>query len=207
MDAYMQSGYDYQTSVQKALDLMKKKGSGDETYIWEQIAKYAENAVNKGEDFWSIMEKLHKMKPEELPAFLQEITMQNVLNENEDIYKQILGLQAEYLKTFDEAAKKETTKTWTKNLKLVQENFSKLYQIYANELNQILSTYEDLKDMGLKPSEFLDYNLFQQLSGQIVENFEQMSLRSTKFTGENEKMFTSLLHVQGEYSESVAGIS
>lgn len=204
MKSFIKDGLDYQTSVQKSLDLMKKKGSGAETYVWEQIAKYAENAVEEGEDFYDVMQKLYDMPPEELPAFLQEQTMQNVLKENEDIYKQLLGSWAEYLKTFDEAGKGVGTKTWTKNLKLVQENFSKLYQIYANELNQILKTYENLKDMGLKPSEFLDYNLFQQLSGQIVENFEQMSLSSTKFTGENEKMFTSLLQVQGEYSESVA---
>lgn len=204
MENYSKKGYDYATSVKKALDLMKKKGKGDETYIWEQIAKYAENAVEEGENFYDIMNKLYNMKPEELPAFLQEKTMQNVLKDNEDIYKQMLGSWTEYLKTYDEITKEKTSKTWTKNLKLVQENFSKLYQIYANELNQILNTYENLKNMGLKPSEFLDYNLFQQLSGQIVENFEQMSLSSTKFTGENEKMFTSLLQVQGEYSESVA---
>lgn len=204
MEYFRKSGDDYQTSVQKSLDLMKKKGKGEETYVWEQIAIYVERAVKESGDFYGVMQKLYDMPPEELPAFLQEQTMQNVLKDNEDIYKQMLGLQAEYLKTFDENLNKNLPKTWTKNLKLVQENFSKLYQIYANELNQILSTYEDLKDMGLNPSEFLDYNLFQQLSGQIVENFEQMSLSSTKFTGENKKMFTSLLYVQGEYSESVA---
>ena len=38
---------------------MKKKGRRDETYIWEQIAKYAENAVKEeGENFYDVMEKI-----------------------------------------------------------------------------------------------------------------------------------------------------
>lgn len=198
-------------AIQKETDIAKtltaglsNYGRGEEGEFFESIGFYIQDATEKGEDLESVIEKLKSATIEELYGFAQIGNIKKTFDESEKSISSLMGTFAEFLKVTKEMGKGAGEKEWAKNLKFITEDVSKLYQIYANELNQILKTYEKLKDMGLKPSEFLDYNLFQQLSGQIVENFEQMSLSSTKFTGENEKMFTSLLQVQGEYSESVA---
>ena len=200
----LRAGETYEEMVNNFIKTLSRYGKGKEQEFFKSIGAYIQDAVDSGEGLYSIVTRLKHATIDELYTFAQTGVIKKTFNESEKSISALMGTFAEYLKTTEKVVKGDKTKEWTKNLKLVQENFSKLYQIYANELNQILKTYQDLKDMGLKPSDFLDYNLFQQLSGQIVENFEQMSLSSTKFTGENEKMFTSLLQVQGEYSESVA---
>jgi len=151
-------------------------------------------------------EEISKINTEWVMQVATQGAMNNALNKNEDVVKNLLGTWAEYLTTTEKVVKGDKTKEWTKNLKFITEDVSKLYKIFADESKKIAETWNEMLGMGMKESDFLDYNLFQQLSGQIIEEFEQLSLSVKTFSGENSEYFNSLIRVSGQYAKTMSNI-
>ena len=70
---------------------------------------------------------------------------------------------------------------------------SYLYAIWRNELEEIGKTWQMAFENKITPSDFFDFSLFQQLSGQILENFDNIGIEYAKFTDETDDFFTSLV--------------
>lgn len=196
-----------ETDIAKTLTAgLSNYGRGEEGEFFESIGFYIQDATEKGEDLESVIEKLKSATIEELYGFAQIGNIKKTFDESEKSISSLMGTFAEFLKVTKEMGKGAGEKEWAKNLKFITEDVSKLYKIFADESKKIAETWNEMSKMDMKESDFLDYNLFQQLSGQIIEEFEQLSLSVKTFSGENSEYFNSLIRVSGQYATTMSNI-
>lgn len=190
-------------SFDEAIKFLEKASTGDVKKVVDPFISELKRMKEAGTLTKEVIEKIDV---DWIRQVATQGAMNNALNKNKDVLKSLLGVWAEYLKTTEKVGEGKKTKEWTKNLKFITEDVSKLYKIFANESKKIAETWKEMSGMGMEESKFLDYNLFQQLSGQIIEDFEQLSLSVQTFSGENSEYFKSLIHVSGQYAKTMSNL-
>ncbi|MDY0133710.1 MAG: hypothetical protein RBR46_01660, partial [Acholeplasmatales bacterium] len=118
--------------------------------------------------------------------------------------KNLQGIYAEFLEVGDKVTK--GTGKLRKEFEFFTIEISYLYAIWRNELEEIGKTWQMAFENKITPSDFFDFSLFQQLSGQILENFDNIGIEYAKFTDETDDFFTNLVKISGEYSVFAANL-
>lgn len=135
-------------------------------------------------------------------AQLGEVEM--TMKKGGDKMKSLIGRYAEFLEVGDKVTK--GTGKLRKEFEFFTIEISYLYAIWRNELEEIGKTWQMAFENKITPSDFFDFSLFQQLSGQILENFDNIGIEYAKFTDETDDFFTNLVKISGEYSVFAANL-
>ena len=153
--------------------------------------------------------ELAKVKIEEInEAWIMQVAQQGqvymTMKKSGDRLSGLLGTYAEFLEVGNNVTK--GTGKLRKEFEFFTIEISYLYAIWRNELEEIGKTWQMAFENKITPSDFFDFSLFQQLSGQILENFDNIGIEYAKFTDETDDFFTNLVKISGEYSIFAANL-